>query len=168
MLNFPDFRAHERSYQLMSQVSGRSGRKRKRGLVLIQTHQPDHWVIQLVVAHNYEAFYERDLLERKKFNYPPHSRLIEIMLKHRDNDFLHEKSFEFADGLRARLGNRIIGPHQPLIGRIKNLWLKRILVKIERETSASGVKEIIRNQESIFQSVKQNHSIQIVIDVDPA
>src|SRR4030095_3667529 len=88
LLNFPDFRAHERAYQLMSQVSGRSGRKLKRGLVLIQTHQPEHWVIQLVLLHDYAAFYDRDLTERKKFNYPPHTRLIEIILKHRDNDFL--------------------------------------------------------------------------------
>jgi len=168
MLNFPDFRAHERAYQLMSQVSGRSGRKFKRGLVLIQTHQPDHWVIQLVKAHNYEAFYDRELYERKQFNYPPHSRLIEIMMKHRDNDFLHEKSFEFGDGLRKKLGNRVIGPHQPLIARIKNLWLKRILVKIEREASAGKVKEIIREQLAQFNLDKNNHSILIVSDVDPA
>ena len=168
MLNFPDFRAHERAYQLMSQVSGRSGRKLKRGLVLIQTQQPDHWVIKLVAEHQYEAFYERELFERKKFNYPPHSRLIEIMLKHRDPDILHEKSFEFADGLRKTLGNRVIGPHQPLIARIKNLWLKRILIKVEREASTGKIKEIIRQQLAAFYADKKNHTVLIVVDVDPA
>ena len=152
----------------MSQVSGRSGRKRKRGQVLIQTHQPDHWVIQLVVEHNYELFYERDLGERRKFSYPPHTRLIEILMKHRDNDFLHEKSSEFADALRKRLGKRIIGPHQPLIARIKNLWLKRILVKIEKEASAKKVKGIIQEELRQFYSLKENHTILIVTDVDPA
>jgi len=168
LLNFPDFRAHEKAFQLMSQVSGRSGRKLKRGQVLIQTHQPDHWVIQLVVAHNYEAFYERDLFERKKFNYPPHTRLIEILMKHRDNDFLHEKSVEFAEGLRKRLGNRIIGPHQPLIARIKNLWLRRILVKIEKEASVNKVKAMLQEELRSFFTDKKNHTILIVMDVDPA
>jgi primosomal protein N' (replication factor Y) len=167
MLNFPDFRAHERAFQLMSQVSGRSGRKFKRGLVLIQTHQPDHWVIQLVVDHNYEAFYERDLFERKQFGYPPHMRLIEVMMKHRDNDYLQEKSIEFADGLRKMLGSRIIGPHMPLIARIKNLWLRRILIKIERNASPGKVKQILRDQMSGFYTEKKNHSIYIVTDVDP-
>ncbi len=167
LLNFPDFRAHERAYQLMSQVSGRSGRKLKRGLVLIQTHQPDHWVIQLVIQHNYEAFYSRELFERKKFNYPPHTRLIEIVMKHRDNDFLHEKSFEFADGIRAKLGNRVIGPHQPLIARIKNLWLRRVLIKIEREASTGKIKKILREQIVGFNKSQANHSIAIMMDVDP-
>lgn len=168
LLNFPDFRAHERAFQLMSQVSGRSGRKRKRGQVLIQTHQPDHWVIQLVVEHNYKAFYERDLQERLKFSYPPHTRLIEILMKHRDNDILHEKSLEFAESLRAKLGRRIIGPHQPLIAKIKNLWLKRILVKVEKEASAKKVKGIIQEELRQFYSKKENHTILIVTDVDPA
>src|SRR5436305_7024431 len=115
---FPEFRAHERSYQLMSQVSGRSGRKQKRGKVIIQTQQPAHWVILDVVNHNYEAFFDRDLFERQKFSYPPYTRLIEITLKHKDNEYLNAASFELADALRANLGKRIIGPHQPLIARI--------------------------------------------------
>ncbi|MCX6276055.1 MAG: primosomal protein N' [Bacteroidetes bacterium] len=168
LLNFPDFRAHERAYQLMSQVSGRSGRKLKRGLVLIQTHQPDHWVIQLVMKHNYEAFYTRELFERKKFDYPPHRRLIEIVMKHRDPDILHEKSIELGDILRKKLGNRVIGPHQPLIARIKNLWLKRILIKIEKEASVGKVKNIYRQQVAEFYKDKNNQSVSIVVDVDPS
>ncbi|MEO8088101.1 MAG: primosomal protein N', partial [Bacteroidota bacterium] len=167
LLNFPDFRAHERAYQLMSQVSGRSGRKLKRGLVMIQTHQPDHWVIQLVINHDYEAFFERELFERKKFDYPPHTRLIEILMKNKDPDLLHQKSVEFADSLRYKLGNRVIGPHQPLIARIKNLWLKRILIKIEKEASSGKVRKVIREQLSSFYSDKNNHQMQVVVDVDP-
>lgn len=168
LLNFPDFRAHERAYQLMSQVSGRSGRKLKRGLVLIQTHQPEHWVLRLVMEHQYEAFYERDLVERKQFSYPPHTRLIEIMLKHRDMDFLFEKSMKFAGELRKYLGNRVFGPNQPLIAKIKNLWHQRILIKIERDASAAKIKEIIRIHMAAFQGIKENQSIYIVLDVDPA
>jgi primosomal protein N' (replication factor Y) len=167
MLNFPDFRAHERGFQLMEQVSGRSGRKLKRGKVIIQTHQPDHWLIDDVVKHDYENFYHRDLTERKKFLYPPHTRLIELTLKHRDAEHLHEGSFLFADNLRKHLGKRIIGPHQPLIARIRNLWQKSILVKIEREASPTKVKEIIYNSWIEFHSMKNYHSILIEIDVDP-
>ncbi|CAN5449684.1 primosomal protein N' [soil metagenome] len=168
LLNFPDFRAHERAYQLMSQVSGRSGRKLKRGLVMIQTHQPDHWVIQLVINHDYEAFFERELFERKKFDYPPHTRLIEILMKNKDPDLLHQKSTEFADSIRRTLGSRVIGPHQPLIARIKNLWLKRILVKIEKEASSGKVRKVIRQQLAAFYSEKNNHQVQVVVDVDPS
>src|SRR5205085_9379148 len=134
-----------RSYQLISQVSGRSGRKLKRGKVIIQTQQPAHWVILDVVAHNYDAFYDRDLYERQKFSYPPLTRLIEITLKHKDNEYLHGASFELADALRANLGKRVIGPHVPLIARIRNLWQKRLLIKIERVSSSSKVKEIIND-----------------------
>jgi primosomal protein N' (replication factor Y) len=167
MLNFPDFRAHERSFQLMEQVSGRSGRRQKRGKVIIQTHQPQHWLIDSVVKHDYESFYHRDLAERKKFLYPPHTRLIEITLKHKDAELLHEASYIFADMLRAQLGKRIIGPHQPVIAKIRNLWLKSILIKIEREASATKVKEIIRRSWMKFQTEKNHRSILIEIDVDP-
>jgi primosomal protein N' (replication factor Y) (superfamily II helicase) len=167
MLNFPDFRAHERSFQLMEQVSGRSGRRQKRGKVIIQTHQPQHWLIDSVVRHDYESFYRHDLAERKKFLYPPHTRLIEITLKHKDAEFLHESSFLFADMLRAQLGKRILGPHQPVIAKIRNLWLKNILIKIEREASSSKVKEIIRSAWTQFQTDKNHRSILIAIDVDP-
>jgi primosomal protein N' (replication factor Y) (superfamily II helicase) len=167
MLNFPDFRAHERSFQLMEQVSGRSGRRLKRGKVIIQTYQPQHWLIDCVVKHNYESFYHRDLAERRKFLYPPHTRLIEITLKHKDAEHLHEASFLFADELRKHLGKRILGPHQPVITKIRNMWLKTILIKIEREASATKVKEIIRSRWMDFHTQKNNRSILIEIDVDP-
>src|SRR6185295_4411047 len=102
------------------------------------------------------------------FNYPPHTRLIKILMKHKDPDLLNEKSVEFADGLRTGLGsNRVIGPHQPLIARIKNLWLKRILVKIEKEASSAKVRKVVRQQMATFFSDKNNHQLQVVVDVDP-
>ncbi|MCX6292227.1 MAG: primosomal protein N' [Bacteroidetes bacterium] len=167
LLNYPDFRAFERSFQLMAQVSGRSGRKSKRGKVIIQTQQPDHWVIKDVVENNYEAFYQRDLLERRKFHYPPLSRLVEITLKHKDPDKINESSNQFASLLRKTLGNRVFGPHQPVISRIRNLWMRTILIKIEREASAGKVKELISQASEIFYAEKENHSVQVHIDVDP-
>lgn len=167
LLNYPDFRAFERSFQLMAQVSGRSGRKQKRGRVIIQTQQPDHWVIKDVVENNYEAFYQRDLFERQKFNYPPHSRLIEITLKHKEIDRIAEASSHLVTLLRTSLGNRVFGPHQPVVSRIRNLWLRNILIKMERESSAKKIKEIIREAISKFYSDKENKSVQIHLDVDP-
>jgi len=167
LLNHPDFRAFERSFQLMAQVSGRSGRKQKRGKVIIQTQHPDHWVIKDVVENNYEAFYQRDLFERQKFQYPPYSRLIEITLKHKDQDKLAEAAQHFTVLLTTRLGHRIYGPHQPVIARIRNLWLKVVLVKIERDASTSKIKELVRDVIFLFHSEKENHSVQLHVDVDP-
>ncbi len=167
LLNFPDFRSFERSYQLMAQVSGRSGRKLKQGHVVIQTQQPDHWVINDVVRNDYEAFYKRDLEERRKFHYPPHSRLIEILLKHREWEMLDDASTTFADLLRKKLGNRVLGPHIPLVSRIKNQYLKLFLIKIEKTESASEAKVLIRAGISKFYENRNYHSVQIGIDVDP-
>ena len=167
LMNYPDFRAFERSFQLMAQVSGRSGRKQKRGKVIIQTQKPDHWVIKDVVDNNYEAFYNRDLFERQKFNYPPHSRLIEITLKHKDISRLEEASIHFSSLLRMSLGKRVFGPHQPVISRIRNLWLRNILIKIEREASVSKIKDFVREAIVLFNADKENHQVQIHLDVDP-
>ena len=167
LLNYPDFRAFERSFQLMAQVSGRSGRKQKRGKVIIQTQQPEHWVIKDVVENNYEAFYQRDLFERQKFNYPPHSRLIEITLKHKVVSKIADASAHFASLLRMSLGNRVFGPHQPVVSRIRNLWLRNVIIKMEREASATKVKQLVREAITKFNTDKENHQVQIHIDVDP-
>ncbi len=168
LLNFPDFRSFERSFQLMAQVSGRSGRKLKRGKVIIQTQQPDHWVIQEVVHNNYKKFYERDLYERKKFGYPPHSRLIELTLRHKENEVVQEASEVFAELLRKNLGNRILGPHLPIVSKIRNLFYRSILVKIERTASPREIKTKIRETLIEFYSNRENLSVQIIPDVDPS
>ncbi len=167
LLNFPDFRAFERSYQLMAQVSGRSGRKQKQGNVVIQTSQPDHWVISEVVKNDYEAFYNRDLEERRKFNYPPHSRLIEIIIRHRDRELLDDAAGVFTNLLVKKLGKRVYGPHVPLVSRIKNQYIKVILIKIEKEGSASTAKKLINECIADFYTDRNYQRVQLHIDVDP-
>ncbi len=167
LLNFPDFRSFERSYQLMAQVSGRSGRKQKRGKVIIQTQQPDHWVIKEVVNNNYENFYRRDLIERQKFGYPPHSRLIEITLKHKENEYVQEAAQILTEMLRKNLGNNVLGPHIPLVSKIRNLFYRYIIIKIERTSSSAEVKRIIKHCMKEFFANRSNHSVHIVPDVDP-
>lgn len=167
LLNFPDFRSHERSFQLMAQVSGRSGRKQKQGRVIIQTQQPNHWVIRDVVRNDYEAFYKRDLFERHKFNYPPHTRLIEIIIRHKDSDVVQDAAGVFATMLRNKLGHRIIGPHIPLVSRIRNLYHRVVIIKIEREVSSKDAKSKIRECMAAFYANRDNHPVQMHVDVDP-
>ncbi|HNP49447.1 MAG TPA: primosomal protein N' [Bacteroidia bacterium] len=167
LLNYPDFRSHERSFQLMAQVSGRSGRKQKQGKVIIQTQQPNHWVIRDVVKNDYEGFYKRDLYERHKFNYPPHSRLIEIIIRHKDTHVVHEASTAFATLLRNKLGQRVIGPHIPLISRIRNLYHRVVIIKLEREISSTEAKNKIKECQVAFYANRENHAVQMHVDVDP-
>lgn len=167
-LNFPDFRAHERSFQLLAQVSGRSGRKNKRGKVIVQTRQPDHWVLRDVIQNDFKAFYERDLLDRKQFGYPPHSRLIELTIRHRDETMVHEGASAFTELLRSRLGNRVHGPHLPLVSRIRNYFLRTILLRIPREEQVAEVKRILKDSIRDFSAGGDWTGIQIVPDVDPA
>ncbi len=167
LLNFPDFRAFEKSYQLMAQVSGRSGRKKKRGKVIIQTQQPDHWVIREVVHHNYANFYHRDLQERSRFGYPPYSRLIELTFKHKESDFVQDASQFFAEMLQKQLGNRVLGPHIPLISKIRNLYYRTIIIKIEKPLSPGEVKKYVLDCIKNFYADRMMHSVNMVVDVDP-
>ena len=167
MLNFPDFRAFERSYQLMSQVSGRAGRKTKRGKVLIQTYDPFHPIIRQVVDSDYVGMYSYEILQRKNFHYPPFYRIIHFALKHRDKDVLNAGAAEFANNLRIKFGDRILGPEYPVIARIKNLYQKEILLKIEKSLSVVKTREIIKNLKNNFEVNSKNKSIKIIVDVDP-
>ncbi len=167
LLNFPDFRSHERSYQLMAQVSGRAGRRHKQGKVIIQTFQPDHFIIQKVAANDYVGMYNQQIAERKDFKYPPFYRMIRITLKHRDRNELDRIAIESADALRSRFGNRLLGPEYPAVGRIKLMYMKQMWLKLEREISITSAK---RQMQQMLESVKardKNKTIQIVIDVDP-
>jgi primosomal protein N' (replication factor Y) len=167
LLNFPDFRSHERSYQLMAQVSGRAGRRHKQGKVIIQTSQPDHFIIQKVVANDYEGMYNQQIAERKEFKYPPFYRMIRITLKHRDLAELDRIAEESAVALRSRFGNRLLGPDYPAVNRIKLMYMKQMWLKLEREISVSSAK---RQMQQMLDGVKgrdKNKTIQIVVDVDP-
>ena len=167
LLNFPDFRSHERSYQLMAQVSGRAGRRHKQGKVIIQTSQPDHFIIQKVVANDYEGMYNQQIAERKEFKYPPFYRMIRITLKHRDLSELDRIADESAVALRSRFGNRLLGPDYPAVNRIKLMYMKQMWLKLEREISVTSAKRQMQQMLDGIKGKDKNKTIQIVVDVDP-
>lgn len=167
MLNFPDFRAFERSFQLMAQVSGRSGRKSKRGKVIIQSFNPYHAIIRNVIDNDYLAMYKDQILERRNFKYPPFYRLIQITLKHRDAQKLNNASNELAKNLRQEFGKRILGPEYPLVSRIKNEYLKNILFKIEKGSQLNTLKHILQQKIEQFMEDANNKGVKIILDVDP-
>lgn len=168
LLNRPDYRAFERAFQLMTQVAGRAGRRKKRGKVIIQTGDPDHWVIQKVHEHDYVGFYNSELIERKNFFYPPFYKIIVITLKHKDEHILSSAAMHLADSMKEIFKERVLGPEFPIVKRIHNLYLKQITLKIEKEASDKKVKERLQQIIDSFYSVPSNKPIRIVIDVDPA
>ncbi|HEY0031425.1 MAG TPA: primosomal protein N' [Bacteroidia bacterium] len=167
MLNFPDFRSFERSYQLMAQVSGRAGRKNKRGTVIIQSQNPDHSIIKEVIANDYLSMYTNQLLDRKDFNYPPYYRLIEITVIHKDVDMVNASAKYLADALKKHFAKRVLGPEFPLVSRIRNLYHKNILLKIERDASVVQAKKIVSDLLVKFKSSPDHKAIRVNIDVDP-
>lgn len=168
LLNHSDFRAFERSYQLMSQVAGRAGRKSKRGKVIIQTGDPDNWVIQKVIHHDYKGFYNAEVLERKNYFYPPFYKVIKITLKHKDTNVLDNSALAFSQELRKVFKERVLGPEYPGIRRIQNLYLKEIRIKVEKDISDTKIKERLQEMIDSFFSVPYNKSIRMIVDVDPA
>lgn len=167
MLNFPDFRAYERSYQLMAQVSGRAGRKNKRGKVIIQTQNPDNSIIQDVWNNNYLNMYTNQLLDRKNFHYPPYFRLIELNVIHKDLDLVNASAKTLADELKQQFAKRVLGPEFPLVSRIRNQYHKTILLKIEKEASVVQTKKIVNDLLLKFKNDPLYKSVKVQIDVDP-
>jgi primosomal protein N' (replication factor Y) len=168
LLNRVDFRAFERSFQLMSQVAGRAGRKHKRGKVILQTGDPEHWVIRKVIEHDFKGFYASELIERKNFFYPPYYKVINITLKHKDRNTLDLAAENFASSLREIFKERVMGPDYPVVNRIQNLFLKNIMLKIEKDAPDKKIKERVQHIIDAFYSVPLYKSIRIVVDVDPA
>jgi len=166
-LNFPDFRAFERSYQLLAQVAGRAGRRDKQGKVCIQAYADDHRIIKQVVNNDYEQMYADELEERRQFNYPPFSRLIFINVKHKEANVLNMASQALASNLRAQLGKRVLGPEQPLVSRVRNYYIKQIILKIERTAAMQKVKTVLVDTIKEFNSQKDFRSVITQIDVDP-
>lgn len=166
LLKRPDFRAYERSYQLMSQVAGRAGRKEKRGKVIIQTTDPDHWVIKLVEQHDFVSFYENEIIERENYFYPPFYKLIRLTLKHKEESIVEKAAFELANSLHETFKERVLGPEFPIIKRIQNQFLKEIILKIERTAPDKKVKERIAAIIEEFYSKPMNKIIKVAIDVD--
>lgn len=168
LLNKTDFRAFEKAYQLMSQVAGRAGRRTKRGKVVIQTGNPDHWVIQKVMEHNYTDFAINEIIERRNYHYPPFYKMVRFTIKHKDKDLVNEAADDFAKRLRSVFQERVLGPEFPVIPRIQNFFLKEIIVKIEHSAPQKKVKERLHELTDQFYSVPRYKSIRLVINVDPA
>ena len=167
LLNYPDFRAFERSYQLLAQVAGRSGRRDKQGKVCIQAYDDSHRIIKQVVANDYAQMYADEMAERKQFNYPPFTRLIFINVKHKEANILNLAAQTLANSLRAQLGNRILGPEQPLVSRIRNYYIKQIIIKTEKNIAIQKVKTILKDTIKDFNAQKEFKSVITQIDVDP-
>jgi len=167
MLNFPDFRAHERAFQLMAQVSGRAGRKNKRGTVILQTSSPEHLIINQVIRHDYVEMFNVQCAERRLFNYPPYYRMIQIVLRHRDAKIVNLASQQLTASLRAVFGKRVLGPNDPLIPRIQNMYIKHILLKIELDASAEQAKQILRQLTNHLLADPKFKSLWVNLDIDP-
>ena len=167
MLHHPDFRALERTFQLLTQVAGRAGRRADQGRVLIQTFDPDHWVFSHVVRHDAVSMAKAEMQERKTFQYPPVVRLIRLVLRHRDPHKVRQGASALAGRLMSRFGGRVIGPEEPPIPRINDQFHRHILLKFEREASPAAVKVALKEDIEAFREIEGHKSIRIIIDVDP-
>ena len=167
LLNFPDFRAHERAYHLMAQVAGRAGRRGKQGTVVLQTSQPEHPVIRQVVANDYAALFRTQCAERQQFHYPPYVRLIRLSLRHRDAAVLRQAARTLGADMRAVFGPRVFGPNDPLVSRIQNLFIKDILLKIEPGASLGEAKQRLRQLANRLLAVPAYRQLRLSFDVDP-
>lgn len=167
IINFPDFRSSERAFNMLEQVAGRAGRRNQRGIVVVQTTQPSHPIIGYLQAHNYIGFYNHELEERRRFNYPPFTRVINIYLKHREEEPLIRASALYAEHLRVLLGNRVFGPDEPHVSRIQSLYIRKIMLKVEVEASMVRVKALLRQVYESFMEYKEFRSLTVYYDVDP-
>ena len=167
-LQFPDFRAGERAFQLFTQVAGRAGRKHKQGKVIIQSFQPTHPVILETIDNNYARFYGREMQERKKFVYPPLFRMIQITLKHKQPKTVLEAAHFLAKQLTSKFGNRVLGPTQPGVARLRGQYLQNIIIKMEKDPKIlTGIKAFLMEARLITINSPGFKSVRINIDVDP-
>ena len=166
MLNFPDFRAHERAYDMMVQVSGRAGRSKKQGNVAIQTYNPYHQILQQVSTTNYTEMYKEQLQERWQYKYPPYYRLIKITLKHRDYNKVDSGINWLFKALYNSFGEHVLGPTAPAVSRIRNQYIKNIVIKIPPKQSLANTKKQVSKIRNTFEAVKDFRPIRFIIDVD--
>ncbi|TDO83227.1 replication restart DNA helicase PriA [Flavobacterium chryseum] len=166
MLHHPDFRAFERSFQMMTQVAGRAGRSEKQGKVIIQTYNPNHNTIQQVTTHNYIGMYKEQLYDRQIYKYPPYFRIIKLTLKHRDFDKLKEGSMWLYQVLSQNLNMPVLGPEEPAISRIRNEYIRTILIKIPQNLPLGGTKKTIQKMLNSFEAVAQYRAIKVIANVD--
>jgi primosomal protein N' (replication factor Y) len=166
MLNFPDFRAHERAYQMMVQVSGRAGRNKKQGNVAIQTYNPYHQILQQVSTHSFEEMYKEQLNERWQYKYPPYYRTIKIIIKHKNYTTLNDGAQWLGTSFSNVFKENVLGPAVPPISKIRNLYIQHFIIKIPPKQSIIKTKEVINRIKNTFQAVKLFRSIKFIIDVD--
>ena len=167
MLNYPDFRAFEHAFMMMSQVSGRAGRKGHRGLVILQTSQPQLPLIRQVVEGDYAAFYRSLLTERREFHYPPYYRLIYVYLKHRTDPMVETAARELGYRLRQWFGSRVLGPDKPGVARVKSLSIRKLVLKLEPQLNMADVRKYLALAQQQMLQDKRYSSLQIYFDVDP-
>ena len=167
MLNYPDFRAYEHAFMMMAQVSGRAGRKGQRGKVFLQTKNKDLAIIRQVVGNDYQGFYEALLEERRMFSYPPFYRLVYVFLRHRHDDVVETAGIEMGSRLRQGLGDRILGPDKPSIARVKNLHIRKIVIKLENGIDQKAVRLYLRTVQQQLLQDKRYAALQVYYDVDP-
>lgn len=167
MLNYPDFRAYEHAFMMMAQVSGRAGRKGQRGKVFLQTKNKELPIIRQVVENDYQGFYEALLEERRLFSYPPFHRLVYVFLRHRHDEVVESAGIEMGSRLRQGLGERILGPDKPSIARVKNLHIRKIVIKLENGIDQKAVRLYLRTVQQQLLQDKRYAALQVYYDVDP-
>ena len=167
VLNFPDFRAAERAFNMIEQVAGRAGRRSGDGKVAIQTYSPSHPLFPFLVAHDYKGFYEYELAERQRYNYPPFVRVIYIYVKHKDPVAVGTVASELAARLRELLGTRVSGPEEPTVGRVQTWYIRRIMLKIEINASISKVKTLLNEVRIDMTNRGRLSGASVYCDVDP-
>jgi primosomal protein N' (replication factor Y) (superfamily II helicase) len=166
MLYYPDFRAFERSFQMMTQVSGRAGRSDKRGKVIIQTYNPLHSIIQQVTLNQYEEMYKEQLYERKIYNYPPFCKLIRLTVKNRDYEKLKEGAMWLYQATSQSLNVPVLGPEEPGVNRIRNEYIRTIIIKIPVNHSLTSTKKTIQKILNSFEVIPQYRTIKVTVNVD--
>ncbi len=166
LLNFPDFRAHERSFQLLTQVAGRAGRTAKRGKVIIQSYNPYHAILKQVSTGDYTEMFKEQLYDREQYKYPPHNKIIKITFKHKDYNTLNEAAEWFSKSLRNAFGAHVLGPEYPPVARIRNQYLKHTLVKIPAKQSLSKIKNSIKRIEKSFNAISLYQRVRVIYNVD--
>ena len=167
MLNMPDFRSYERSFQMLSQVAGRAGRRRRQGVVILQTKNPTLPVVGQVVANDYAALYRDQAEERSLFRYPPFSRLVYVYLKHRDVRVVEQLAHDAAAALRRSFGERVLGPDTPPVSRVQLLYIRKLVLKVEVTASMAQARSLLRQAQQYLLSLPQYKSAQVYYDVDP-
>jgi primosomal protein N' (replication factor Y) len=166
LLNFPDFRAHERSFQLLTQVAGRAGRTKKRGKVIIQSYNPHHRILQQVTTGDYNGMFQEQIYEREQYKYPPINRIIKITFKHKDYNKLNDAAEWFAKSLRNSFKENVLGPEYPPVARIRNQYLKNVMVKIGGNYSLVKTKNSIKRIEKSFNAISHYRGVRVIYNVD--